>query len=305
MKVAAIDIGTNSMRLLIADYEKNDIVDFQKIAKVTKIGRGVDSNRFICKQAIDENLEALSDFVDTARKNNAEKITIMATSALRDAKNSEEFLSKAYERTGIRVVVMSGDMEAKLGFLGAGKLISEKEPTLTIDIGGGSTEFIVGNVAGDILFSKSENVGCVRLTEKFLHSDPPTEFETSCMNEFVYRTFKDTIDILNDFSLSDAIGIGGTFTSASSMLQGLKIYSPLKVHNSKIYIDDVENLYASLSRMDLSQKQMITGLQANRADVIFAGVAIIRIIMRELHLPYITVSEYDNLEGLIFDLMKQ
>ncbi|RDY20655.1 Ppx/GppA phosphatase family protein [Criibacterium bergeronii] len=304
MKVATIDIGTNSMRLLLADYENENIVSNKKVAKVTKIGRGVDQNKLLSEQAINENVNVLEEFVKTAKQNKAEKIAVMATSALRDAKNSEEFLEKAYERTGIRVTILSGDMEAKLGFMGIKSLLDPHDYSLTVDIGGGSTEFIVGDVTGEIIFAKSENIGCVRLTEKFLKSDPPTDFEISCMTDYMNQVFEDTFEVIRKYKISQVIGIGGTFTSLSSMLQHLEVYNPLKVHKSKLYIDDVVSLYDELAAMPLSYKQTIVGLQAKRADVIFAGVAIIKCIMQHLGTNVVTVSEFDNLEGLIFEIMK-
>lgn len=303
MKVATVDIGTNSMRLLIADYEDNKIINRKKYVEVTRIGKGVDERGMISKDAINLNSEVLERFINLAKSKNCEKICVIGTSALRDSKNSEEFVKKAYEKTGINVEIISGEMEANLGFLGIKSILDEKKYTLTIDIGGGSTEFILGNNHGDLVFSKSENIGVVRLTERFLKDDIPTDIQIIEMNKYIEAVTSDTIQVLKTYDIGKVIGIGGTATSISAIIQQMEIYCSDKVHNSKIYYDEIVDIYKNLKSMTIQEKKMIVGLQPKRADVIFTGVCIMKKIMSMLDIEYITVSEYDNLEGMIYFMM--
>ncbi|EJU19583.1 Ppx/GppA phosphatase family protein [Peptoanaerobacter stomatis] len=302
MKVATVDIGTNSMRLLIADYDKNIISNREKYVQITKMGKDVDANKRISAESISRNTNALENFVNMAKEQNCEKIKVIGTSALRDSVNREEFINEAMKKTGIEVEIISGEMEANLGFLGVKNLLDKKDYTLTIDIGGGSTEFILANNLGELIFSKSEDIGSVRMTEKFLKTDPPTEFEILNLHDYIDMTINKTIDILKTYKIGKFIGIGGTATSISSMLQELSPYSSERVHNSKIYYDDLLRVFCDLSKKTLREKQMITGLQPQRADVIFAGVCILKEIMCRLNASYLVVSEYDNLEGLVYTM---
>ena len=303
MKVATVDIGTNSMRLLIADYENNEIFNRKKYVEVTRIGKGVDEKGMISGEAINLNSSVLEKFISLAKSKRCEKIRIIGTSALRDSKNSDEFIKKAYEKTGVNIEIISGEMEANLGFLGIKSILDEKKYTLTIDIGGGSTEFILGNRDGELVFSKSENIGVVRLTERFLKLDIPSDIEIIEMDKYIETVIGDTIDVLKRYDIGKFIGIGGTATSISSMIQKMEIYCSDKIHNSKIYYDELLEIYKNLKKMTLEEKKMIVGLQAKRADVIFTGVCIMKKIMSMLDIEYVTVSEYDNLEGMIYFMM--
>ena len=303
MKVATVDIGTNSMRLLIADYENNKIFNRKKYVEVTRIGKGVDEKGMISGEAINLNSSVLEKFISLVKSKRCEKIRVIGTSALRDSKNSDEFIKKAYEKTGVNIEIISGEMEANLGFLGIKSILDEKKYTLTIDIGGGSTEFILGNRDGELVFSKSENIGVVRLTERFLKLDIPSDIEIIEMDKYIETVIGDTIDVLKRYDIGKFIGIGGTATSISSMIQKMEIYCSDKIHNSKIYYDELLEIYKNLKKMTLEEKKMIVGLQAKRADVIFTGVCIMKKIMSMLDIEYVTVSEYDNLEGMIYFMM--
>lgn len=304
MKIGIVDIGTNSMRLLIADYENNNIFNRQKYVEVTRMGKNVDKNKMISKEAIQKNSKILKRFVDMAKESHCEKINAIGTSALRDSKNSDEFVKEAFALSGVKVDIISGELEANLGFLGVKSILDKKDYTLTIDIGGGSTEFILGDKEGNLIFSKSEDIGCVRLTEKFLKEKIATLSEIKYLNEYIDMITKKTIEILKTYKIGKFIGIGGTATSISSMLQKLSVYSSEKVHNSKIYYDELLEMYNEIKEKTLEEKQIIVGLQPQRADVIFAGICILKNIMEKLNANHITVSEYDNLEGLIYYIME-
>ncbi|WFD10504.1 Ppx/GppA phosphatase family protein [Tepidibacter hydrothermalis] len=304
MKIAAIDIGTNSMRLLLADYVEGKFFNRQKYINTTRIGQNVDKEGIISDEAIDRNVDALHEFANIARENGCEKIYAMGTSALRDSKNKEDFLQKAFDKSGVLVEIISGDNEADLGFLGVVQEIDD-EDILVIDIGGGSTEFIVGNKSEGIKFNKSENVGALRMTEKFLTKDPIDDEEFEEAKRFIKSTIMDTVDKISKFNISKVVGIGGTITSLSAVHQDLKVYDTNKIHKSVILNTDIEEILRNLKELTVKQKRNLNGLQPKRADIITAGALILDIIIKNLKIEDVTVSEFDNLEGLICQKLKR
>ena len=306
MKIGTIDIGTNSMRLLTAIYEDGKLIDRKKYVNTTRIGQGVDDKGYISKEAIDRNIEALKEFKAICDKEECDYIYCMGTSALRDSKNSSEFIELAKREAGVDVEVITGERESNLGFLGVieGVERDESEEILVIDIGGGSTEFIVGNQEG-VNFCKSENIGALRLTEKFLKTEIVKDEELTETIEFINKTIQDTINKIKARNIKKLVGIGGTVTSVSAINQKLEVYSMEKVHNSKIFKKEVDEILQMLKNMTLEDKKRLNGLQPKRADIITAGVVILDMIMEKLELNEIIVSEYDNLEGLMCLMAKK
>ena len=300
MRVGTIDIGTNSMRLLIADYKNNKIENREKYINTTRIGQGVDKEGYITEEAMQRNLKALKEFSDKCKEEKCEKVYCMGTSALRDSKNGQDFVNRAKELTNIDVKIICGDEESNLGFMGVleGTDGNKKDDILVIDIGGGSTEFIIGNEEG-IKFCKSENVGALRMTEKFITTDPISDEEFDAMIDFIEETISFTLDSIKHMHISKLVGIGGAITSLSAMNQQLEVYSMEKVHNSVVTKKDLEKILQNLKNMTLNDKKTIKGLQPKRADIITAGVKILHIIMKKLEFETIVISEYDNLEGLL------
>ena len=300
MRVGTIDIGTNSMRLLIADYKNNKIENREKYINTTRIGQGVDKEGYITEEAMRRNLKALKEFSDKCKEEKCEKVYCMGTSALRDSKNGQDFVNRAKELTNIDVKIICGDEESNLGFMGVleGTDGNKKDDILVIDIGGGSTEFIIGNEEG-IKFCKSENVGALRMTEKFITTDPISDEEFNAMTDFIEETISSTLDNVKHMHISKLVGIGGAITSLSAMNQQLEVYSMEKVHNSVVTKKDLEKILQNLKNMTLNDKKTIKGLQPKRADIITAGVKILHIIMKKLEFETIVISEYDNLEGLL------
>lgn len=298
MKIGAIDIGTNSMRLLVCDFINDELLNRKKFINTTRIGKGVDEHGFISQEAIRRNIDALKEFYKLSKSEGCDYIYCIGTSALRDSKNGDDFVRIAKEEIGIDIEIISGEEESNLGFLGVLKGANENDDILVIDIGGGSTEFILGNMDG-IKFSKSENVGALRMTEKFLTTDIVDNYEFDMMSEFIENEIRETLESLKEKHINKLVGIGGTITSLSAINQELEVYSMEKIHNSVVTIDDIENILQNLKKMTLNDKKSLKGLQSKRADIITAGVKILHIIMKKLELREITVSEYDNLEGLI------
>ncbi len=298
MKIGAIDIGTNSMRLLVCDFINDELLNRKKFVNTTRIGKGVDEYGFISQEAIRRNIDALKEFYKLSKSEGCDYIYCIGTSALRDSKNGDDFVRIAKEEIGIDIEIISGEEESNLGFLGVLKGANENDDILVIDIGGGSTEFILGNMDG-IKFSKSENVGALRMTEKFLTTDIVDNYEFDMMSEFIENEIRETLESLKEKHINKIVGIGGTITSLSAINQELEVYSMEKIHNSVVTIDDIENILQNLKKMTLNDKKSLKGLQSKRADIITAGVKILHIIMKKLELREIIVSEYDNLEGLI------
>lgn len=300
MKIGTIDIGTNSMRLLIADYNDNKIENRKKYINTTRIGQGVDQDGYITNEALERNLKALKEFSDKCNEEKCEKVYCMGTSALRDSKNGQDFINEAKKLTNIDVKIICGKEESNLGFIGVleGTEGDKKEDILVIDIGGGSTEFVVGNEDG-IKFCKSENVGALRMTEKFITTDPISDEEFNSMTSFIEDTISSTINKLETMNISKLVGIGGAITSLSAINQQLEVYSMEKVHNSVVTKKDLEKILQNLKIMTLNDKKTLKGLQPKRADIITAGVKILHIVMEKLEIEKIMISEYDNLEGLM------
>lgn len=304
MKIAAIDIGTNSMRLLLTNYVEGKFFDRQKYINTTRIGQNVDKEGIISDEAIERNVDALYEFANIAKEYGCEKIYAMGTSALRDSKNKEDFLKRAFDKSKVLVEIISGDNEADLGFLGVVQEIDD-EDILVIDIGGGSTEFIVGNKTEGIKFTKSENVGALRMTEKFLVKDPVDDLEFENARRHIESTIMDTIDKISKFNIKKVVGIGGTITSLSAMHQDLKVYDTNKIHKSVILDTDIGEILHNLRELNVKQKRNLNGLQPKRADIITAGALILNIIIKNLKIEDIIVSEFDNLEGLICQKLKR
>lgn len=298
-KIAAIDIGTNSMRLLLCHYDGQGFGSKQKYLITTRMGQGISANGSLSKDAINRNLQALKTFKQKADEFGAEQIIVIATSAVRDASNREEFISAANQLTGISVKVISGDEEANLGI--AGVLCEEPKggkDVLVIDIGGGSTELILGNSEG-IKYSKSTNAGTVRMTEGFITSHPINQNEMELLNKALEILFEEPVRKLTSMDIQNVIAIGGTATTIAAIYHCLSIYKPDKVHNTVITIDYLRELFEKLSLMSLEQRYAVEGLQKERADVIPAGIAIMLHIMEALKLDRFTASENDNLEGAV------
>lgn len=304
MKIGTIDIGTNSMRLLIGEYKNGKIENRKKFVNTTRIGQGVDKEGYISKEAINRNIDALKEFAKLCSDEKCEYVYGMGTSALRDSKNGDEFVQLAKRETGISIDIISGEEESNLGFKGVLEGLEGNNDILVIDIGGGSTEFIIGDREG-IKFAKSENVGALRMTEKFLKIAPIDDLEFNDMYMFIEHEIDKTLEYIKEKGIKNLVGIGGTITSLSAMNQELAIYSMEKIHSSKICKKEIEKILQNLKKMTLSDKKTLKGLQPKRADIITAGVAILNIIMEKLELDEIIVSEYDNLEGLMCQKSKK
>lgn len=305
-KVACIDIGTNSVRMIILDSEMS-CIDAEKYMETTRIGHGVDENRILSDAGIERTVTALQTFYDTAKAAHVDKFIAIATSAVRDAKNRDVFLDQV-KAIGIDVEMISGHEEARLGFLGVLKglkvsgLVKDDDHVLVIDIGGGSTELIVGNQEG-IKYSHSLDVGAVRLHDKFVSEDPVPLLEQQDMADFIRTIIKPELQLIREYDVKMVIGIGGTITTAGSMALEMDIYNRKRIHNHYVPLETVYQLNKNLLSQTVEERQHHKGLQPKRADIIPCGFMILQMILLALEKDGITISEYDNLEGLFFDKM--
>lgn len=301
MKLGAIDIGTNSMRLLVADVQDKKLVSREKYINTTRIGQGVDENGYITDEAMERNITALYEFSQMCKEKGCEKVRCMGTSALRDAVNRDVFIEKAREKSGIKVEVIAGEKEAELGFRGVLMGASAEGNLLILDIGGGSTEFIFGNNDG-IIKSVSIDIGALRLTEKFRGFEKDAELYSEMIN-FIKEKTNDIMEYLRECEISTVCGIGGTITSMSAINQKLEVYSMEKVHQSVITAEDADDISEMLRHSTEEDRKSMKGLQPKRADIITAGAVILDTIIKSLDIDRVVVSEYDNLEGLVSEMI--
>lgn len=298
-KIAAIDIGTNSMRLLLCDYDGITIKNKQKQLIVTRMGQNLSAKGIISSEAIERNINALEIFYRKALDYGAEKIIAIATSAVRDAKNRDMFLDEAKARTGIEIRVISGEAEAELGITGVLSEFNESsEDILVVDIGGGSTELVYGSLSS-IKFSISINAGTVRMTEGFFTENPIKQSEIQSLRDNLNSLFENPISHLKALKIDKVLAIGGTATSIAAMYHNISIYDPQKVHNTVIDIEYLNDIFEKLKNMTIEQRYEVKGLQRERADVIPAGIYILLFLLQSLDIKSFIVSENDNLEGAV------
>ncbi len=300
-RVAAVDIGTNSVRLLVADVTGDDdttsLTTLDRRMHITRLGEGVDATRRIAPAAIERTATVLRDYADAIHASATTRVRATATSAARDATNRDDFFSAARDALGVEPELLSGDEEAHLSFAGAtAGLASEPAPYLVVDIGGGSTEFSVGTTEPEA--ARSIDVGCVRVTEQFLHSDPPEPEELSGAVSVV-RDY--LLDVERDLpSIHDAktvVGLAGTITTVAAVEQGVP-YSRQRIHGFRLRREAAEDVFRTLALEPAAQRAHNPGLEPGRVDTIVGGAVVLVGIFRVFELEEVLVSEDDILDGL-------
>lgn len=297
---AAIDIGTNSTRLYIADAGSK-IKRIEKRTVITRLGKGVDSQKRLSRDAIERNVGVLLEYKKIANSYGVDEIKAIATSAVRDASNRETFIKEIKDRTGIDVKVISGNEEAELDFLGASSSAGPGR-VVVCDIGGGSCELISGK-DGKVEFLDSIDVGAVRMTERFLNNDVCWESQVDAASKYIKEAVFGAVRRIKSTENNILIGIGGTITTLAAIDLELREYDFDKVNGHVLSMGRVNGLFNSLKGMSLLERQNVPGLQKERADIIPAGALILKLIMESLNAGSITASESDNLDGIIIKYM--
>lgn len=300
MRTAVVDIGTNSTRLLVADVDPSTgrVRDLHRKSTVTRLGDGVDAGGKLGEEAMQRVFETLTAYSATMDDFACEKNMAVLTSAVRDAANGPEFTERVREDFGLDAQVLSGDEEAQLTFLGA---MSERggdpnEPTVVVDIGGGSTEFIVGS-GRTASFHVSVQAGVLRMSERHIHSDPPAPSELQALAADTRAIFLDGLPPEQRAGIKRAIAVAGTATSAAAIDQELDPYDPERVHGYPLLLATVELLIARLADMNEAKRRQVVGLHPDRAPTIVAGMILLEESMKAFDVDRVEVSEHDILRG--------
>lgn len=298
-RYGALDFGTNSLRLLVADLDNcGKLKPVVRRMEITRLGRDLSNNKEILPRVMEENLAAAKKLVQEARSLGTEQIFAVATSAVRDAQNREEFLKQFYQQTGIELIVISGEQEASLTYLGVSSVLKDSGFPLIVDLGGGSTEFIWKQAGGN-LNCISLDLGAVRMTEKFLPDDPINEEQFKAMQNEINCLLSSKLSCFKEDLPSTLLGVGGTITSLAAVDLGLERYCPEKIHNYQLSFTVVQQLLQKFKQLPLARRKMIIGLQPARGDIIAAGTAILVEIMNFTRSSKLIVSESDILQGII------
>ena len=303
-RLAGIDIGTLTCRLLIADLVSGDpLKERQSDRRILRLGEGVDQTKRLSPVAMDRVIACLQEWRNLIDGYHVEAIAIVATSAVRDATNRDDFLERVKREVGFEVEVISGEEEARRTLLGirSGLPVGVTD-ILALDIGGGSTEFILDR-PGQKPVIRSIDIGVVRLCERVLHHDPPTDEELQQVREWVIRETKSAVAEMGDYRQARFVGTAGTVTSLAAMAQKLPTYEPARIHNYVLRLETIRDLGHTLLSRTKAERVGLPGLEKNREEVIAAGAIIIRTIMETLGREECLVSDLGLREGVLIDLM--
>lgn len=270
---------------------------------ITRLGQGVDSRRILAPEALQRTLGVIADYAAICGEYGVERIRVTGTSAVRDAHNRNDFFDGVRRLTGQEPELLTGDQEASATFLGASLDLDPQEPKLVVDIGGGSTEFIVGTRAPERLISV--DIGCVRMLERFLHSDPPTAEELAGMRAHVDGELGRVKDLLQPPRGTRLIGVAGTVTQLATLKAGIPVYDPDVTHHAVLTHGDVRRLARRLTSLPYEQRKRVKALEAGRVDVIVPGAHILLYAMEAFDAAEVLVSEKDILDGLVLQLFDQ
>ncbi|MCB9404765.1 MAG: Ppx/GppA family phosphatase [Microthrixaceae bacterium] len=308
--VASIDIGTNSTRLLVAAAGADGVLDQrERHMRITRLGQGVDRSRGLAPEAVERTLAVLGDYRQVIDNHGVDpaRIRMAATSACRDASNRDEFFDAAEQVIGVRPELLSGEEEARLSFLGAtADLDPALGPFLVFDLGGGSTEFVLGTSGpgGEILGARSTDFGCVRLTERFITTDPPAAEDLSAAISYVDTWIDDVMIAIPDLdTAATVVGLAGTVSTVAAVEIGLPAYDRDQIHHFRLTKAAAEDVFRTLATERRADRLHNPGLEEARVDVIVGGCCALVAILRRLGRDEILVSESDILDGLASSLL--
>ncbi|MCD2113605.1 Ppx/GppA family phosphatase [Rhodococcus rhodochrous] len=314
MRVAGIDCGTNSIRLLIADIaEDGTLTDVTRLMKVVRLGQGVDATGRLAPEAIERTRVALVEYADLIRETGATAVRMVATSATRDASNREDFFAMTREVLGAVIPgaeaeVITGDEEARLSFAGAvGELDSARGPFVVVDLGGGSTEVVLGDADG-VHAAYSTDIGCVRLTERCLHDDPPTAEQVAAAREVAADKIREALVRVPVEQAHTWVGVAGTMTTLAALALELDEYDSEKIHLSSVPFDRLREVCDGLVAATREKRAALGPMHPGRVDVIGGGSIITTVLAEELGsragITELVVSEHDILDGIALSVAR-
>ncbi|MFC9517730.1 exopolyphosphatase [Nocardiaceae bacterium NPDC056970] len=312
-RVAAIDCGTNSIRLLVADADENGrLTDVTRLMRIVRLGQGVDATGAFAPEAIERTRVALSEYAEIIRDTGATAVRMVATSATRDASNREDFFAMTREILGAVIPgaeaeVITGDEEARLSFSGAvGELDAAEGPFVVVDLGGGSTEVVLGDDTG-VHAAYSTDVGCVRVTERCLHDDPPTTEQIDAAREFAAERLAQAFARVPVEQARTWVGVAGTMTTLSAVAQDLPEYDPDRVHLSRLTVGQLHDVANRLVSMTHDERAALGPMHPGRVDVIGGGAIVTTVLADELArragIDELVVSEHDILDGIAMSVL--
>jgi exopolyphosphatase / guanosine-5'-triphosphate,3'-diphosphate pyrophosphatase len=303
-RVAVVDLGTNSTRLLVAEVRDGAVDELVRRTTVTRLGEGVDATGRLSDAATDRVRTTLAGYRDLIDQHGADKVVAVATSAMRDAENGPAFRDEIHDRLGMDARTISGDEEARLTFLGATSGRSPDAETLVIDIGGGSTEYVVGRAGSEPGFHVSTRMGSVRHTERHLHSDPSTAAELEALAGDARTIVDQEVPAEVRERVEEGIAVAGTATSFAAIDQQLDPYDPAKVQGYRLSVDACKRIVDRLGALTVEERRQVTGLNPDRAPSIVAGAVILLQSMHEFGLEELEISEADILHGAALSALK-
>lgn len=311
-RIAGIDCGTNSIRLLIAEATDGALRDIHREMRIVRLGQGVDGTGRFAAEALERTRTALVDYTELLVAHGVSRVRMVATSATRDAANRDEFFAMTAEVLGAAVPgavaeVITGEQEAALSFAGAvGELDSTDGPFVVVDLGGGSTELVLGDPDRGVSASYSADIGCVRLTERCLHSDPPTAEEVAAARGVARELLGEALRVVPVQHARTWVGVAGTMTTLSALAHGLTEYDPEVIHLSRIGFGDLAAVCDRLIGMTRAQRAALGPMHPGRVDVIGGGAIVVRELARVLSeragIDELVVSEHDILDGIALSI---
>ena len=302
MRLAALDVGTNSTRLLVADVTDGVITtEHAREMVITRLGKGVDRTGRFDPAALRRTLDVLAAYADTCRRLGVERRRLVATSATRDAADRQAFLDGVRDLLGVEAEVLTGQAEAAAAYRGATSDLLGDQPTLVVDIGGGSTELILGS-GPDAEASVSLDIGCVRLFERHLHSDPPAGTEVAALRADVAVHLARVGDALDPGRAERVVGVAGTVTTVTAIALGLEAYDPRRIHLAALGAPDIAATAEKLAAMTVAERATLPVMAKGREDVIAAGALLLDELVQAFRVQQVIASETDILDGVLLGL---
>jgi exopolyphosphatase/guanosine-5'-triphosphate,3'-diphosphate pyrophosphatase len=304
-RLAAFDVGTNSTRLLVADVDGGEIVaEHAREMVITRLGKGVDRTGRFDPAALARTLEVLAGYAETCRRLGVARRRLVATSATRDAADRRAFLDGVRDLLGVDAEVLTGQAEAATAYRGATATLEGDPPTLVVDIGGGSTELILGDGRAARAMV-SLDIGCVRLFERHLHHDPPTAEEAAALRADVAAHLAEVTGVLDPSAADRVVGVAGTVTTVTAIALGLDAYDPRRIHRATLDAAEIAAVADKLTAMTVAERAALPVMARGREDVIAAGALLLDELVRRFRIRQVIASETDILDGILLGLAER